>query len=144
MKGMKFIQLIHTTLLSGLITLLLSGQAHAAPPEGTVPVSLSGELTVLYRDDFKNKHAELQYFIEDKLNNTRYQLHFEGTPPGHLRSGAKVKVHGKAKGKEVYLSADGVDSSSDTVAPATIAVTGEQKTLVMVANFTDASVSCPV
>jgi hypothetical protein len=144
MKNMKFKQLIHTSLLSGLITVMTAGQANAVPPTDSVAVSVTGELTVLYRDDFKNKRADLQYFIEDKLNNTRYQLQFEGTPPGHLRSGITVKVHGKAKGKEVYLSADGVDSSGDAVAPTTIAVTGEQKTLVMVANFTDTSVSCPI
>jgi len=144
MKKLKCMQLIHVSFLTGLIALLLAGQAHAAPPEGMVPVSVTGELTVLYRDDFKNKRAELQYFIEDKLNNTRYQLHFEDTPPGQLRSGAKVKVNGKARGKAIYLSADGLHTSADSVAPATLAVNGEQKTLVMVANFSDANVSCPV
>lgn len=137
-------QLLRAALLTGLITLLLAGQSYASPPEEGVPVSVTGELTVLYMDDFKNKRAELQYFIEDKQANRRFRLQFDGTPPGHLRTGKTITVRGKAKGKEVFLAADGVDSSNDPVAPAAIAVTGEQNTLVMVANFTDADVSCPI
>lgn len=144
MKHTAFNNTILASFLLALSTLLLQGQAVAAAPADAIPVDITGELTVLYADDFKNKRAELQYFIEDKQSNRRYRLQFDGTPPGHMRTGATVKVRGKAKGKAVYLDADGVDSSNDPVAPATLAVAGEQKTLVMVANFNDADVSCPV
>jgi hypothetical protein len=136
-------QWIHAALLTGLVTLGLAGHTYAAPPEGAVPVSVSGELTVLYMDDFKNKRAELQYFIEDKQSNRRYRLHFEGTAPGHLRSGATVKVRGKAKGREIILAADGTsDQGIEVISPAAVLVAGEQKTLVIGANFTDRSLNC--
>mgnify|MGYP001820565351 CR=1 FL=1 len=139
-----FTRLMRAVFITGLITLMLAGRSHAAPPPDSVPISVTGELTVLYMDDFENKRAELQYFIEDKQANRRFRLQFDGTPPGHLRTGETITVRGKAKGKAIYLAANGVDSSNDPVAPATIAVTGEQKTLVMVANFNDSSVSCPI
>jgi len=106
-------------------------------------ISVTGELTVLYMDDFDNKRAELQYFIEGKQSKKKYKLQFKDTPPGHLRTGTEVQIRGKAKGKEIVLAADGVDSSSSSAAPSVPAVTGEQRTLVMVANFTNATVSCP-
>jgi hypothetical protein len=145
MKHRNRTQLLQAALLLVLSTLLLQGQAYAGAPADAVPVNITGELTVLYADDFEKKRAELQYFIEDKQSKKRFRLQFDGTPPGHLRTGKTLTVHGKAKGKEVYLAADGVDpSGSQTLAPAIAAVTGEQRTIVMVADFTDASTSCSV
>lgn len=150
MTRISFTQLIRTALLTGLITLLLAGRSHAVPAEEGTPVSITGELTVLYMDDFENKRAELQYFIKEKQSKKQYRLQFDGTPPGHLRSGATVKVHGKSKGEggDIYLAAsvDGSDQQAiETVAYAVVpAVSGEQKTIVLVANFQDAQVSCSV
>ena len=145
MKHSNRTQRLQAALLLVLSTLLLQGQAYAGAPADAVPVNITGELTVLYADDFENKRAELQYFIEDKQSKKRFRLQFDGTPPGHLRTGKTITVRGKAKGKEVYLAADGVDSSSSqTFAPAIATVTGEQRTIVMVADFTDATTSCSV
>ncbi|MGI9286881.1 MAG: hypothetical protein ACR2P1_15955, partial [Pseudomonadales bacterium] len=138
-------QLIRAVLPLVLSTLLHQGQAHAGAPAGAIPVDITGELTVLYADDFENKRADLQYFIEDKQNKKRFRLHFDGTPPGHLRTGKTITVRGKAKGKMVYLAADGAESpNTENVTVAAAAVAGEQKTLVMVADFVDASASCSV
>jgi len=123
--------------------LLLQVEAQASAPGDAIPANISGEITVLYTDDFSNKRAELQYFIEEKQSKRRFRLYFDDTPPGHLRTGMSVTVRGKAKGRDVFLAADGVDSSNtETVLPATVAVSGEQKTIVIAANFGDASLSC--
>ena len=145
MTHMTFTQLVRSVFLIGFITLLLAGHSYAAPAEEGTPVSITGELTVLYMDDFENKRAELQYFIKDKQSKKQYRLQFDGTPPGHLRSGATVKVRGKARGRGIILAADGEgEQSIEIISPAAVAVTGEQKTLVMVADFLDKSVPCSV
>jgi hypothetical protein len=141
-------QLLRAALLTGLITLLLAGRSYAGPPEEGVPVSVTGELIVLYLDDFENKRAELQYFIEEKQSKKRFRLQFEGTPPGHLRSGATVKVRGKAKGKQIYLAATVDDSTGPAIETISYAVapkvSGEQRTVVLVSDFQDAQISCSV
>lgn len=145
MIRMTFTQLMCAVILTGLITLLPAGRSNAAPAGEGTPVSITGELTVLYMDDFENKRAELQYFIEDKQSKKRFRLRFDHTPSGHLRTGSTVTVRGKAKGKEVFLAADGVESSNTEIpAPSTAAVTGEQRTIVLMTDFTDVSVSCSV
>ena len=101
MKNIAITRMIQAGFLLAVSALSLQGQAIAAPPEGAIPVDITGELTVLYADDFDNKRAELQYFIEEKQSKKRYRLQFDGTPPGHLRSGATVKVRGKASHNEV-------------------------------------------
>src|SRR5262249_25282318 len=61
-------------------------------------------------------------------------------PTAHLHSGAIVTVQGTAHGSEIVVAAAG-GTSLTTVVPATApAVSGEQKTLVLVANFRNASV----
>jgi hypothetical protein len=138
-----FNRIIQATLLLALTALLMQGRAHAGAPADAVPVDITGELTVLYMDDFENKRAELQYFIEDKQSKRRYRLQFDGTPPGHLRSGATVKVRGKAKGREIILAADGTSEQGvEIISPAAVIVAGEQKTLVIGANLKDRSLNC--
>jgi hypothetical protein len=142
---MTYTKLIRTALLTGLIALLLVGRTHAVTADEGDPVSVTGELTLIYADDFDGKRAELQYFIEDKQSKKQYRLQFDGTPPGHLRTGMKLTARGKAKGRKLFLAADGTSTeSTGTVLPATTMVTGEQRTLVMVGNFNDTSVSCSV
>ena len=65
------------------------------------------------------------------------------TPPTtHLHSGSIVTVQGTAHGSELVVAAAG-GTSLTTVVPATApAVSGEQKTLVLVANFSNATVGC--
>jgi len=140
-----FNRILQATLLLALSTLLLQGPVLAGPPADAVPVDITGELTVMYMDDFKNKRAELQVFIEDKQTNRQYRLQFDGTPPGHLRSGATVKVRGKAKGKDIFLAADGTgDQGIETISSATVIVAGEQKTLVIGVNLTDRNLNCSI
>jgi len=107
-------------------------------------ISVTGELTILYMDDFDNNLAELQYFIKDKQSKKQYKLNFKDTPPGHLRTGSEFKVRGKAKGKEIFLAADGAEPTGNTTVTAAASVSGEQRTVVMVANFQDSQLTCSV
>lgn len=130
------------------------GFAHdlaAAPPsqpaqglaqgEGT-PIDITGELTVLHGDDFEHGRGQYFYSVQDQATGQQFDLHFPGTPPGHLKSGATVTVHGSGKGRDVYLAAD--STGVQQVAPGAVVVAGDQSTLVMVANFKDVAVSCPL
>jgi hypothetical protein len=113
--------------------------------EEETPVTVTGELTILHADDFANKRGNFFYSLKDVKTNKIFNLHFAKKSPLHLRSGAIVTVRGKAKGQELFLAADEEEKKSiETVVPATEAVTGEQRTIVLVVNFLDASVSCSI
>jgi hypothetical protein len=83
-----------------------------------VPVTVTGELTILYVDDFKNKRGELLYFLKDAKSKRTFKLRFATKPPAHLRSGAILTARGKAKG---YLrpppGTTRYDQTHETVAP---------------------------
>ncbi len=89
------------------------------------------------------KPDEVMYLLEDEETHKTFTLRFEKKAPHHLRSGMKITARGKSKGQELLLAADGDGSQSITVnsAPAAM-VAGDQKTLVIIANLADASVSC--
>jgi hypothetical protein len=136
------------TLLGLLIPLLMAGRSIADPAEEGAAVTVTGELEIFYVDDFEGRMAELQYFIKEKQSNKRFRLQFEGEPPRHLRAGSVVRVQGRAAGQEIYLhaSTDGAEEpvtemSYSTVVPA---ISGEQRTLVLTANFHDTPLSCSV
>jgi hypothetical protein len=103
------------------------------------PISVTGVLTVLYADDFANQRSERIHTIRDERRGNTFTLRFEGAPPEQLRSGMRVTARGRALQSEIYLAA--ADATSLTVQStgftSATAVSGDQKTLVMVANFTD-------
>lgn len=105
-------------------------------------VDVFGTLTILYLDEFDDRRAQRQFFIEDKQSKKRWKLRFQDTPPGHLRSGMELRIRGNSKGKEIIVEANGAGSSPNTLSTETTEVGGDQKTLVMIGNFSDASVSC--
>lgn len=129
-----------------------SAAAHADEGDDA-PVTVTGELTVLYSDDFENHRAELSYVIKEAATKEHFTLRFKNREPKNLKTGMIVTVKGKAKGKEISLDPDGSGGESiEPVAPVggaqgggllpAAVLTGEQKTLVMVANFQDKSVTC--
>jgi hypothetical protein len=116
-------------------------------------VSVSGELQVLYSDDFERQTAELQYYVLDKQTGKHYRLKPKKGLGKALKHGDKVKVRGKQKGKEIQLETedalqaldpDGGTSSATGTSYAPGAVVGEQRTIVLVTNLRDAPVSCSV
>jgi hypothetical protein len=113
------------------------------------PLTVTGELTVFYADDFANHRADLVHMVRDERTGRSFQLRFD-KEPAHLRSGAVVTITGRASAAEIYVLADQISpvspassgTGSTTVAAPTVA--GDQKTLVIVAGFRDKSVSCPI
>lgn len=126
-------------ILPVLFCLTLTGSAKENDV-GTA-VTITGELAVLVMDDFDKKTAKYSYHLKDLETNEVYNLNFTSHPSKKVKTGAVVTVRGKAVGNEIYLFADG-ESQIETVLPATVLVAGEQKTIVIVANFLDQSVSC--
>ncbi len=107
-------------------------------------VTVTGKLTVIIGDDPEHDRTEVIYILEDALSKRHYRLHFTGQP-GDLKSGDHVTVRGRAVGGELYLAADGDGQNSIEVSGAADpAAQGEQRTLVIVTDFTDASVACSV
>lgn len=82
----------------GLLLLATAGGSIAAPP-----VELSGELDVIIKEDFERGHFENDYFIRHDNGRDWYQLEFERAPPGHLRSGQRIRVRGESKGRRLQV-----------------------------------------
>jgi hypothetical protein len=136
-------------LLIGLFCIVFSsnswGGIKQTPPsdEGT-DVIVTGELTVLFIDDFDNRTAKVIYHLKEIGSGKVFNLHFKDEPPGKLRTGAIVTVRGKAKDRDIYLMADTGGTQVEQLVSSAPAVAGDQKTIVIVANFLDTAVACSV
>lgn len=119
------------------------------------PVTITGELSAIYADDFANKRSELVYVIRDERSNRVFRVHFEREPPREWRKGSSLTVSGRMNGSEIDVLADQMSdatvqsttSSTTSAQPAVQGaspVAGEQTTVVMVANFQDKNVSCSI
>lgn len=123
-----------------------AGSVSAASQYGnpdTASVEHTGKLEVIHIDDFEHQRSTHRYRIIDAITRSPIEFQFSGALPKDAVTGAFVRIRGKKKGQRVFLAAD-APSSLEVLAPATTMVSGDQKTLVLVANFTDASVSCPI
>jgi hypothetical protein len=132
--------LLRRTIIAGLAVL---GLGLCAGPDltlaqpafldaSTFAVELEGTLEILHEDAVSGSRYE--YFLHS--GNARHQLHFNGGPPGYLRTGASVRVQVDQIGNVLALSADATSVQTGTAAavPSTL---GEQRTLVMLVNFQD-------
>jgi hypothetical protein len=129
--------------LAVLCSLLSLSPANSGDDAEETVITVTGELTVLYADDFDHKRSKILYELKDTRSKKRYNLHFARKPSSKWRTGAIITVRGKAKGRNIYLEANG-DENTETVLPQESAIAGEQKTIIIVANFIDENVSCPV
>lgn len=106
-------------------------------------IQAQGKLTVVHIDDFENKKSRYEYFLEkgsDKRDQNRYKLYFVKNPPQVL-SGSEVKVKGVELEQQVALSTgnaqpnqEGLQIIAAAILPPAI---GEQKTAVILVNFSD-------
>jgi hypothetical protein len=125
-------------------------QDFAAGWQNGMPLKLAGELTVLFSDDFANHRAERLYFINDRQTRRSFQLQFNREPTVDLRTGSVVTVSGRGNGSMLYVMADQTDSSTTStpttqvISPAPPLWSGDQRTLVIIANFRDATVRSSV
>jgi len=133
-------------LILSILILGTTEQSFAAKDTPGIPVEVTGKLTVIYEDDLENNRARLIHKVKDLKSGKEYALKFKGKSPKNLRSGAIVKIHGKASGKELILALDETSGGSiQSIATSTPAnVAGEQKILVIVADFLDQNATCSV
>jgi len=111
--------------------------------EGNLTINGKLKIVQIDKEPGAAEHGGLMYLLEDEETHKTFTLHFGNKAPHHLRSGMKVTARGKSKGQELLLAADGNGSQSITVnSAAAPIVAGDQKTLVIMANLTDASVTC--
>src|SRR5437773_2055932 len=126
-----------------------SNTAFGAGWQNGTPLTVTGQLTVFYADDFARHRSELVHMIRDERTGRSFQLRFD-KEPAHLRSGMVMTIRGRAHDADIYALADQispVSPASSGTGPTTLAaptVAGDQKTLVIVAGFRDKSVSCPI
>ena len=123
-----------------------SAIATAGPPQWASTgqaIEVTGELEVLYIDDFDHHRGEYHYIIHDKRQGKRFQLEFQGKPPKDATTGSFVRVRGKAKNNQIFMEANATNSFETLAPAATAMVSGDQKTIVLVADFNDTAVSCP-
>src|SRR5438552_7503478 len=121
--------------LSGLTFILGAAAIPAFAHEGDTneePMIVTGDLTVLQVDDFANHRAQMIYLLQDSTMGKTFYLHFDKNP-AHLQTGMKVTVHGKGKGTDVTVAANGPSVETLSVAQAT--VSGAQNTIVILLNF---------
>lgn len=115
-------------------------------PERGMPATVTGVLTILYADDFVGARSELIHMIRDERSGQSFRLRFE-VPPAHLRTGMRATARGRLRESELYVAAadgSGLTITTFDAVPQSATVSGDQKTLVIVANFLDRSVDCTV
>ena len=102
---------------------------------------------MLVADDFARGRSEIAHLIRDSRSGRTFTLRFDRAPRRRLTTGAMVAVSGRRHGSELLVRAAALDASA-SAEPETQPITaqaapvGNQRTLVMLAQFTDATVSC--
>ena len=113
--------------------------------EGT-PTSIGGVITAIYLDDFSNRRSELIHYIRDERTLRSWRLRFRGEAPRELTSGIRATITGNALGQELYVEAASTEPSgapiSGVISTNSTPASGDQRTLVTLANFRDAAVKC--
>src|SRR6266404_5291395 len=129
-----------------VVILAVAASANAlSQDENGTQTMVVGELTLIQADDFEHGRSDVLHFVHDKRSGRVWRLTFEGKPPPDLRAGSIVAVRGHAKGDEMAVAADGIQSVQIIQSVATTSVvTGTLRTAVMLVNLLDVPVSCSV
>jgi Gametolysin peptidase M11 len=120
-----------------VLRLALSASARAALPalvkaQLEEEVQLEGTLEIFHEDS----PGGARYLYGLYTAGTRYSLHFAADAPTQLLTGAKIRVHG-IKLDSMLALAGGGNSVQTVSAAAASSPLGEQRTLVMLVNFSD-------
>jgi hypothetical protein len=123
----------------------LAGQGQspfAIAYERGTPVSVTGVLETVVGDDFAGKRSHVLHLIRDERSGQSFELRFDGTSSRPLPSGSRVSLRGRATGSTIYIAAaDGSGMTIESTAASLPATTGH-RTIVIIANFRDAAVTC--
>ena len=143
----RYLAFVGLLVLSGQVS--ASAQTRADSTRGWrdgEPTSIAGVVTAIYLDDFSNRRSELIHYIRDERTLRTWRLRFRGEAPSELRSGTRATIAGKALGQELYVEAASTEPTgapaSDLINTNSTAASGDQRTLVTLANFRDAAVKC--
>lgn len=135
-------------MLATIILISLSFNSFSASPD-----EITGELDVIHKDDFDNHiHLENDYFLRDDNGIDWHQLHFDRTPPDHLRSGQRIRVKGRQNGRKFRVesleeqssvngrgSSTGVYSTTtDSASTADAMAIDERRAVVIMVDLTNA------
>jgi len=102
---------------------------------------VTGELEV-FEIDYEDGRHERQYFlISTDAKKEKYKLHFS-KEDSIILSGSKVRAKGVALEENIVLAAGGEDTGLDEIIPGETVFEGEQKTIVIIADFLDADTTC--
>jgi hypothetical protein len=113
-----------------------------------------GTVTVLYDDNFANHTASVIQIVRDERTGESFELNFEKSTPT-LQTGTRLQLVGRTYGSGVYgsrlLVAGCCEPTTSTVTSSTMRVdqtnptastSTDDRTLVMIGNFSDSTVSC--
>jgi len=116
-------------------------------------VDINGDAAVEIADFFEEDRSELYYFVIDKRSRARTQLFFPDLPDAAFKSGAKVRIRGKSRGKGKGINVETIEvieaapepfsataPDGGPIAEAPVASTQTRKVLTLVVNFLDADV----
>jgi len=102
-------------------------------------VEYEGTLTVTREDDFERSQTKTSYSFASE--GRHFTLHFAKNPPA-LLTGSKIKVRGVHLDSQIVLALGDGSPSVQTIASAAASVSGDQRTVVLLANFLDKALSC--
>lgn len=106
-------------------------------------ISVEGTLEVHVIDDFQVNRHETEFFLEKSGGQGRLKLRFKDSAPAGLMSGRKVKAKGKISGSVLELSAASLSpAETEDLTVSYSLVSGVQKTLAVLVDFSDKSLSC--
>jgi hypothetical protein len=126
-----------------VFSMLVAGSIAAEPRErSTLPrKEIRGTLSVVQEDDFERGRTARVHTLFDDSTGERYTLRLAGPADERLRTGARVVARGRLDGRELYLDSVGSESL-EVLAAADAPAMEARRAVVLVANFSDSSVSC--
>lgn len=113
--------------------------------DGGKAVSVTGVLTTVHADDLEGKRSRNFYFLEEIGSDGRstgrsFEVNFRKGPPKAVPSGSIVKVRGSSFGGAMLVASE--EEGDFQVLEGAPAALASNNALVIIANFSDASVTC--
>ena len=138
--------------VAGLLALsVMSLRAAANSSQAGAVTDITGTVEVSVADYFSEKRAETHYHVKDDAGGRPLELFFTKPPPPGLQTGVRVRIHGHILGNYLLPEAAAGTKVLDakvqngiailSAAPKLATTTTDHKTIVMLVNFTNASIS---
>lgn len=104
-------------------------------------VDTTGDLTVMHACDFKNHRNETMHLLQERESGRTLRLRLNRDQEARgLRTGTRVRVRGKVDQSEILLAAN--EAGIQSLEAGTVAVAGEQRTIVIVVSFSNEPNQC--